>query len=296
MVSVVIVNYNTFQYVLDCIESIKINTIDLKYEIIVVDNNSPNREIENLKLSHPDVKLILNSENSGFGSACNLGVKNTIGNNIFFLNSDTILINNAIKILSDYLDSNSNTAVCGGNLYSLDLHPTISFSRLKPGIIADLDYFFFNLISKLIYSNSVFYNYSNQIIDIKGTISGANYMIKKKIFDAVGGFDEFFFMYYEETELSYRVMKSGFNIKNVPCAKIIHFEGGSEIVKERGLNWSLESKKIYFNKTSNSIHYHISNTLFFCTILQRILLFTIINNKLKKQYWLSVFRWAIKQF
>lgn len=296
MVSIIIVNYNTFQYVLDCIESIKSKTKGLDYEIIVVDNFSPNREIENLNLIEPEVKLILNDENSGFGSACNLGVKNAIGNKLFFLNSDTLLQNNAIKILSDYLDNNSDAAVCGGNLYVLDLKPATSFSRLKPGIIADLDYFFFNGITNFFFNRNIYFNHSNQILEIKGTISGANYMIKKSNFDFVGGFDEDFFMYYEETELSYRVINSGYKIINNPSAKIIHFEGGSEEIKERSLNWSFESKKKYFLKTSNLTNYYISNAIFFFTILQRLLIFTILNNKPKIQYWLSIFSWSIKKF
>lgn len=295
-VSVIIVNYNTYQYVLDCIKSVITATVELDYEIIVVDNNSPNRDIEGLINNYPDVKLVLNSLNSGFGSGNNLGVKHSVGRNIFFLNSDTLLQNNAIKILSDYLDNNNEIAVCGGNLYNINLKPATSFSRMQPGFLADVDYFFFNIFSKMVFKKNIFFNYTNTIIPIKGTISGADYMVKRSVFDSVGGFDEDFFMYYEETELSYRIMKKGFKIANVPEAKITHFEGASETLKERSLNWTLESKKKYFKKTSNLVMFYSSNMVFFCTILQRIFIFSLTGNHQKKQYWLSFYRWAVKQF
>lgn len=93
-VSIIIVNYNTYDLTLDCINSIKEKTNNIKYEIIVVDNNSPNRIIENLKLEN--VRLVLNSKNGGFGYANNIGNKYAKGKYLFFLNSDTILMNNAI--------------------------------------------------------------------------------------------------------------------------------------------------------------------------------------------------------
>lgn len=296
MVSIIIVNYNTYQYVLNCIKSVQDNTANLKYEIIVVDNNSPNRDIEGLNSIYPEVKLLLNPDNSGFGSGNNFGVKQAIGENLFFLNSDTLLQNNAIKILNDYLNANSKIAVCGGNLFSLNLQPATSFARSQPGFLADVDYFFFNIFSKIIYKKNIFFNHSKEIIEINGSISGADYMVKKSIFDEVGGFDEDFFMYYEETELSFRILKKGFKIVNVPHAEIIHFEGGSETVKERSLDWTFASKKKYFQKTSNTFQYYCSNAVFFCTILQRLLIFSIVRNQEKKQYWLSFYKWAIKQF
>lgn len=294
-VSIIIVNYNTYPLVVDCIRSIKEKTLGCSYEIIVVDNNSPNRDIENLRSEFADVNLILHPYNNGFGSGNNVGAKVAIGDFLFFLNSDTLLLNDAISILCNYIKNNPIVGVCGGNLYSLNHAPTTSFSVQQPSILSDLDYFFFNAFSKIKYKKSTFFNYTNEPMVIEGSISGANYLIRTKLFHEIGGFDEDFFMYYEETELSYRVLKSNLEIHNIPSAKIIHFEGGSENVKERSLDWTLESKKKYFLKTSNLLSFYVSNVIFYTTILQRLLLFTLVANKQKYVYWLGFFNWANKK-
>lgn len=294
-VSIIIVNYNTYPLVLNCIQSIKEKTLGCNYEIIVVDNNSPNREIENLSNEFADVNLILHPYNNGFGSGNNVGAKIAKGNYLFFLNSDTLLVNDAISILLNYMINKPNVGVCGGNLYSINLSPTTSFSIHQPGILSDLDYFFFNVFSKLKYKKSTFFNFSDESMSIKGSISGANYLIKTELFNEIGGFDEDFFMYYEETELSYRVLKKKYKIHNIPSAKIIHFEGGSENIKERSLDWTLASKKKYFLKTSNLLSFYISNVIFYMTILQRLFLFKLVGNKQKSAYWLGFFNWANKK-
>lgn len=292
-VSIIIVNYNTYSFVLDCIKSIKEKTKNISYEIILVDNDSPNRQIENLNEVYPDIQLVLNKENNGFGSGNNLGTKLAKGDYLFFLNSDTFLMNDAISILFTFINKNTDVAVVGGNLYTKDGKPNTSFSVMQPSIFLDIDYFFFNVFSKIIFKRNVNFNYSNEILQLKGSVSGADYMIRKDIFEDLKGFDEDFFMYYEETELSYRVLKKGFKIYNIPAAKIVHYEGGSEIIKERSLDWSLDSKKKYFIKTSNILSFYISNVIFFITILQRILLFSVINNKAKRKYWKQFLKWSL---
>lgn len=294
-VSIIIVNYNTYSLVLDCIKSIKNKTSGLLYEIIVVDNNSPNREIIQLLEIYNDVVLILHDRNDGFGSGNNVGAQKAKGNFLFFLNSDTLLINNSIKILHDYLINNSNVGVCGGNLFTKDLKPGTSYSLFRPSIFTDINSFFFNKLSGFLYKQSDFFNSTSLPLKIKGSISGADYMIRKDLFDELNGFDEDFFMYYEETELSYRVLKKKFEIYSVPEAKIIHFEGGSELVKERTLDWTFESKKIFYKKTSNLLSFYISNFLFFVTTLQRMFLFKLFNNKPKYIYWENIYKWEVKK-
>ena len=102
-VSIILVNYNTYNLVLECIESIEKFTTKNSYEIIVVDNNSPDRSIENLNSIFPYVKLILNEENSGFGAGNNLGFTKAIGKYTFFLNSDTLFCNDSLYYFIDFL-------------------------------------------------------------------------------------------------------------------------------------------------------------------------------------------------
>ncbi|WP_152631398.1 glycosyltransferase, partial [Acinetobacter nosocomialis] len=146
--------------VLQCIESVIKNTKNLNYEIIVVDNNSPNREIEKLNETYPNVKLILNNDNSGFGIANNIGNKSAIGKFLFLLNSDTIVLDNSIYTLYKFMLENPRVGACGGNLCDIDLKPATSFSRFMPSFLSDVDYFFLNGISKLLYRNNLYYCYS----------------------------------------------------------------------------------------------------------------------------------------
>lgn len=290
-VSIIIVNYNTYDLVLQCIESVVKNTSKIFYEIIVVDNNSPNREIEQLNKIHPQVKLILNNKNSGFGIANNIGSKIAKGGVLFLLNSDTIVIDNSIYELYKFIIKNPNVGACGGNLYDENLKPAASFTRFMPSLFLDVDSLFFNTISRIIYKGDIFYSKSKLPFKILGNISGADLMISKIIFDELGGFDEEYFMYYEETDLLFRLRKKGYQTYIVPSSKIIHLEGASETFKPNKWDWSLDSKRKYYIKNKSSFEFFLSCILFKIMVIQRVFIFKIINNKEKLDYWVNLFKW-----
>ncbi|MEI1704044.1 glycosyltransferase family 2 protein [Acinetobacter baumannii] len=290
-VSIIIVNYNTYDLVLQCIESVIKNTKKINYEIIVVDNNSPNREIEKLNEVYPYVKLILNTNNSGFGIANNIGSKAANGKFLFLLNSDTIVLDNSIYNLYKFMVENPCVGACGGNLCDINLKPATSFTRFMPSFLSDIDYLFLNMFSKIIYRNNLYYCYSETPIKINGNISGADLMILKQVFDELGGFDENFFMYYEETDLLFRLRKRKYQTFIVPESKIIHLEGASETIKETRLNWTYESKEKYYLKNKSKLSLTISNMIFYLTVLQRLVLFKVLRNKGKYDYWMSFYNW-----
>ncbi|MEN8290227.1 glycosyltransferase family 2 protein [Acinetobacter baumannii] len=290
-VSIIIVNYNTYNLVLQCIESVIKNTKKISYEIIVVDNNSPNREIEKLNEIYPNVKLVLNTKNSGFGIANNIGNKYANGKFLFLLNSDTIVLDNSIYTLCKFMVENPCVGACGGNLCDINLKPATSFTRFMPSFLSDIDYLFLNMFSKIIYRNNLYYCYSETPIKINGNISGADLMIVKQVFDELGGFDENFFMYYEETDLLFRLRKRKYQTFIVPESKIIHLEGASETIKETRLNWTYESKEKYYLKNKSKLSLTISNMIFYLTVLQRLVLFKVLRNKGKYDYWMSFYNW-----
>ena len=290
-VSIIIVNYNTYGLVLQCIESVIKNTSCILYEIIVVDNNSPNREIEDLNKVFPQVKLILNNDNSGFGIANNIGNRVANGKFILLLNSDTIVLDNSIYELYKFMSENPHVGACGGNLYDEKFKPATSFTRFMPSILSDIDYFFYNIYSKFLYGKDLNYCYGESPILIRGNISGADLMISKHVFDELGGFDENFFMYYEETDLLFRIRAINYKTYIVPSSKIIHLEGASEALKSIKLGWTYESKEKYFIKNNSKISLKISNFIFYLTVLQRVLIFKILGKKDKVAYWLSFYQW-----
>ena len=243
-ISVIIINYKTPQYVIDCITSLREKTKGITYEIIVVDNDSGDNSVSVLKETFGNtITLIESDSNLGFGRANNLGAKYATGKYLFLLNSDTLLVNNALKILFDYIEHNEKIGVVGGNLYTRDMSPNNSYSdeflsadQFKKQ--ARWSSIIYSMISckvlhkfrsgkarqRLAYKGH--YNFTDFPQKV-AFIFGTDMMLKKSIFDQVGGFDPRFFMYAEEEELSWRIAKAGYCSVCVPDAKIIHFDGGS---------------------------------------------------------------------
>lgn len=117
-VSIIIVNYKTPELVVECIRSIREKTTGISYEIIIVDNDSKDNSLEIFSTElEEDIKVVVANENLGFGKANNLGAQHATGKYLFLLNSDTLLINNAIQILYQYIEKNNHIGVVGG-IYS----------------------------------------------------------------------------------------------------------------------------------------------------------------------------------
>ncbi|MCS6229730.1 glycosyltransferase family 2 protein [Shewanella baltica] len=283
-VSIILVSYNTCKLTLDTISSIYKETKNLDFEIILVDNDSKDNTVKEVETDYKLVKVIKNNINAGFGSANNIGVKYASGEYIFLLNTDTILLNNAVKILSDYLDVNKDVVASAGNLYDQKKNPATSYSKLFPSLASELNQLFFNFTA-LFHRFNAHFNYSDKPIKFKGSLSGADAMIRKDIFNLVGGFDEDFFLYYEETELFYRMTNLGHYVASVPDAKIIHLEGASESVKNITLKRSLTSKYIYLDKHSTLMKIVIHHILFNLTAISRALIFSLKGDAKRTQFW-----------
>lgn len=250
MVSIIIVNYNSSHFLAKCIESIYLHTSNVEYEIIVVDNASPNdKAITNFPERFPAVKFVFNNNNIGFAGANNLGVKYATGKFVFFLNPDTVLLTNAIFILSDYLKHFSNVGIVGANLYREDMKPNFSYSHFSPGFIQSFNQLTFNRLNMILNKNDLF-NTTKKPLRVDGFVSGAALMIRANIFHELNGFDEDFFLYYEETELTYRVRKKKYLIYNNPDAKIIHLEGQSESIRDITFQRMKQSESLYYAKTN----------------------------------------------
>ncbi|OXA81441.1 hypothetical protein SAMN05444397_103198 [Flavobacterium aquidurense] len=286
-VSIIIVNYKTKDLLVDCILSIYEKTEDLDFEIIIVDNDSCDGSEQLIINKFPEINFIQSGSNLGFGRANNLGIHQAKGDYIFFLNSDTILLNNAVTILSNYLDQNIDVAICGANLYDEHKNPTNSFNQLMPGLYTDADVLLGGFFSKILHGKNIIFNYSERNLILNGYVTGADMMVRKDVLDKVGFFDQDFFMYYEETELTWRIKREGYLVVSVPDAKIVHLEGASEIIKENTMRRIIKSKYLYFEKTNKKGLIKISFVLFLLTAWSRIALFKIKGNQERISYWLS---------
>ena len=135
-VSIIIVNYNTKELLNNCLKSIYKYTKDIDFEIIVSDNGSTDNSISMLKTEFPQVVIVDNGKNLGFGAANNKGLEIAKGKYIFYLNSDTLILNNAVKIFYDYFEANEN--IFNGNV-SAEIKSLQKQQKITVGLLQDAD-------------------------------------------------------------------------------------------------------------------------------------------------------------
>lgn len=275
-VSIIYVNYRTSGLIADSLRSVRALTQGVSYEVIVVDNNTEKSLPAEFGELFPDIdiKYVMLDENVGFGRANNEGFKIAEGRNLFCLNPDTILLNNAIKILSDYLDAHPDTGIVGGNLLDARMSPGLSYRRFLPGVRWEINELLHMMPEKAIYGINSKYNHSDKPIDV-GYITGADLMIRAKIALEVQGFHKDFFMYFEETDLCHRVHKAGYRVVNVPQARIQHLEGRS--YDDNGFNPSRlerneKSRLTYYKLNRSMFITYAANMIYGVFLLTRVLL------------------------
>lgn len=288
-VSVIIVNYNTAGLVAECVESIIRHTTGISYEVIVVDNNSQKDFEAIVSQNIPESErskfhFLSLPENIGFGRANNEGLKIAKGRNILFLNPDTLLINNAIKILSEFLDSHPESGACGANVYDREERPNYSFWRFFPGIEEDFSILLKYIPSKLKYGKNLVFNYTGKPLEV-AFIIGADLMVKKSVLEEVGPFRKEYFMFSEESDLCFRIKKSGRKIYSVPEAKIIHLEGqsfgNSKYPPDKRIRYMEESRQTFLRLNLSPSRRKISNLLHEISLRSKIFL---IQNPEKKDF------------
>lgn len=241
-VSIIIVNYNTLSLTRQCIDSIVEQTKGIDFEIILVDNNSQDGSKQFFE-KDPRIKYIYSKHNLGFGKANNLGYHYAKGEYVFLLNSDTILLNNAIKCFFDEAEKMPQNIACfGAKLF------------LRDGITQGISYGSFPNFKSVfksileIYLPFIFLSKKNteQRANFEvDYVTGADLFIRRKVIDLYGLFDPNFFMYFEETEMQERYSKYGYKSMIIDSPRIIHLERHS-ILDNLSTKESLKGKKLFF--------------------------------------------------
>jgi len=218
--SIIIVSYNTSQITKECIESVIISLqgSQIRYEIVVIDNDSSDDSIEQLKIlrsKYKQIHLIENNSNIGFGKANNQAAKEATGEYILLLNSDTVVLNGAVEKLLEFAKTNPQAHFVGGKLLNTNRTAQASTAPFYslPVVFAALflkgDHWGLTRSSP---------NATKKV----GWVSGACILTKKNYYEKLGGFDKDVFLYMEEVDLLYRAKQEGFNTYFFPEAQFIH--------------------------------------------------------------------------
>lgn len=222
-ISVIIVTYNAQYFLKNCIGSILRSKGLPEFEIIVVDNNSSDGSCEMLGKDFPEVTLIQNDSNEGFSKANNKVVSGARGEYVLILNPDMVVAENSIKKVYDFAKGRHDLGAVGVQFIdgSGCFLPECKRNFPSPKV-AGLKFLGF---TKKYYANQVDQG-ATADVDI---LTGAFMFLKKKVYEEVGGFDEDFFMYGEDIDLSYRISKAGYKNFYLGDVKVIHFKGESTI-------------------------------------------------------------------
>lgn len=250
-ISVIIVHYKVKERLFECLSSIYQHSKNVSFEIIVVDNDEVKNIQKDLFNKFPKVKYIPSPKNVGYGAGNNLGVKNASGEFIFVLNPDTLLTNNVLKILSDFLDKKSKYAIAAPLL--LDENKKI-YPLQGTEVLSPLKAIFSLSVINKVFPNNIFAknywlkNWTKKEVKNVGTVPGTAFLIRKDIFKKVGGFDEKFFLYFEEHDICLRILKRGLLIAMNPEAKIIHHWGKSTSKSTKNINKIFNESRFYYFK------------------------------------------------
>ena len=262
-VSIIIVNYNTSTLVLDCVDSIYSFTKNVSFEIIVVDNKSTDNSLSSLQRDNRFI-LIKSDKNLGFGKANNLGYKYSHGKYIFLLNSDTILLNNAILYFFDNMEKLPKSIACiGCRLLNKEGHLVYSYgtwNRMTMGNSLKLAFYAFFFYHKSFTGIDLLKN-NNKIVFVD-IVLGADLFIRRDVIEKFGFFDPRFFMYDEESDLQHTYLLHGYHSAIISGPKIVHLEGKSSISINRRL-LSTSGHFTYLKKWNCYIYYLVYRILFF---------------------------------
>lgn len=232
--SVLIVSYNTRALTLACLASVFKETEGITYEVIVVDNASQDASARAIADRFPSVKLIEPRENIGFARANNLAAKQARGRFLLLLNPDTVVLEQAIQKAVAFAQAHEEAGIVGGRTLYPDgsLNYSSCYGLTTPwGMLCSA------IGISACFPNSEFFNpgslggWKRDTIREVEIVSGCFLLIRRALWQKLGGFDESFFMYGEETDLCLRARKLGYRCFNCPEATIIHYGGASETIR-----------------------------------------------------------------
>lgn len=253
MISIIIVSFNTKNLLHACLQSLSENPMASLYEIIIVDNHSTDGTKEMLAHEFSSLTVIANEKNEGFSKANNQAAEISKGDYLLFLNSDTVINGSSIEKLHDYLKNSPQAGIVGPKIVGPTGVPTRSYMRF---LTINMFWGGSKLFAPFmdIKKNRMHYpHYDFTTTRDVPWLSGACMMIKRSVFQQVGGFDEHYFFYCEDMDLCLQVHRLGYKIVYLPSAEMIHLFSGSSTKEIHKLSAIHKQSLIYYIKKNHSV-------------------------------------------
>lgn len=268
--SIIIVNYNVKEFVLNLLDSIRKASKTITTEIFVVDNCSNDGSVEAIAEKFPEVNLIQNDKNVGFGSANNQAMKIANGKYFLLINPDTIVREDTFIKMINFFEKNPECGIAGCKVLNVDGSLQLACRRSFPGPWTSFTKVMG--LSSLFPKSKLFAKYNLTYLDENKTyevdaVSGAFMMLRKSVYEKIGGFDPQFFMYGEDLDLCYRTQKAGYKIFYVHETEIIHYKG------ESTKRSSIDETKVFYDAMHLFVRKHFSTSFVVEAILQLAILF-----------------------
>ena len=230
-VSIVIISYNTRRLTLACVDSVYRETQDCQFEVIVVDNASADGSAEAIEKAFPQVTLIANKKNLGFGTANNLGARLASGRYILLLNPDTVILEDAIGAIVRFADKFPEAGIYGGRTLFEDgtLNPASAHRRPTLwGLLCQSTALSVVFKHSPIMNVDAYGGWKRDTVRSVDIVSGCFLLISRTLWESLEGFDERYFMYCEEDDLCMRAVTNGAAPMICPDASLVHYGGASE--------------------------------------------------------------------
>jgi hypothetical protein len=307
--SIIFVNWNSVDYLRECIASIYENAHGISFEIIVVDNASPQGGVETIHEQFRDVKIIKSPTNVGFAKANNIGFEQSTGSYVLFLNPDTQLLGPTLNILLGHIKSLPDAGIVGCKMLNTDRTVQITSIQRFPTIlnqVINAEYLQLRWPDCPLWSIGPLFSNEAKVVKVE-VIPGACMLLRREVFAQVGMFSDDYFMYAEDLDLNYKLKQAGYTNYYVGEATIIH-HGGRSSSRQKVSQWSTTMKyramTRYYRKTRGPLYEFMYRATMGCAAVGRLSLLGIAyvfggfvwdreSIRFAADKWKAVVKWAV---
>lgn len=275
-IAVVVVNYNTCEHLRRCLETV---CREAPEEVIVADNGSTDGSVEMVRSAFPDVQLLVDPANPGYGTAANRAIARCRAPYVLLLNSDTRLLPGTLAALHAFLQTHPTAGLVGPRLIGEDgLLQASCFPFPSPLVAIVEEGPISRWIGAVPWIRSFYLRtWDHRSERVVPWVMGAAMAIRREAFEAVGGFDERFFMYFEETDLCYRLRQAGWHVYFSPAATVAHVGGASTRPYRAAMTAQLYASMIWFYRK----HYSAISLLALVGIIRSVMWLRLLRDRLR---------------